>query len=102
MKPWWTGFSIMGPVPTPVDLTPTSTVIYTSSLRIVHKLSQRGTSVHHGQLIHWAAMRQKPDTLFLVQFLVSVNNFGILTNYLVRPIRGCQESLRVDNKLLVH
>ncbi|KAF2017075.1 ankyrin, partial [Aaosphaeria arxii CBS 175.79] len=52
------------------DFTPTSYAMYMAPLPIIDMLFQRGASVHRGQLLHYAVIRDKPNVLQVVQQLV--------------------------------
>jgi ankyrin repeat protein len=55
------------------DYTPMSAAVYSGPLEIIDYLLSRGADVHYGQLLHFAVIRDKPDTLEVVRRLVERN-----------------------------
>ena len=53
-----------------LDLTPTSYAKSNAPLETIQKLFSRGANIHHGQLLHHAVLRNKPDALEVVRWIV--------------------------------
>src|SRR5689334_5827022 len=52
------------------DLAPTSFAMYNASLNMIERLFDHEAAVHHGQLLHHAVLRDSPDAVQLVRWLI--------------------------------
>jgi ankyrin repeat protein len=53
-----------------LDFTPLSIAVMRASFEIIKILFNRGGSIHHGQLLHYAIYRKKGDYLEVLDFLL--------------------------------
>ncbi|PPJ52543.1 hypothetical protein CBER1_10181 [Cercospora berteroae] len=53
-----------------IDKTPLSIAVHKGSIPVIESLFAQGGDVHRGQLVHWAASRQKDDRTAVLKFLL--------------------------------
>lgn len=57
-----------------LDLTPLSVAVQEASFVIIKLLFDKGESIEHGQLLHYAVSRNQPDHLEVLQFIPNKNS----------------------------
>src|ERR1700712_5303754 len=60
-----------------LDYTPLSAAVLSASIPTIELLFSNGGLVEHGQLLHFAASRRRPDRLQVLEFLLSKGANGM-------------------------